>query len=98
MIAEDAAAARHGKADASALAWTGDAVIGRSAQIQEGRSPSSRSCFAHGESGAGRRIDLAAMVRFGNLDVPLGPEALGRLLDQTGEQVDAEGEVGRLHH
>ncbi len=39
--------------------------------------------------------DLHAVMGFGNLDVPVGPERLGGALDELGEQRDPERRIGR---
>ena len=51
---------------------------------------------AEQQGGAGRRVELVAVVHLDDLDVPVGPEPPRRLLDQRAQQIDAERGVGGL--
>ena len=46
--------------------------------------------LAEHQRGSRRRIHLVAVMHFKNFDVPVGPQAAGRFLDQLAKQVDAE--------
>ena len=46
------------------------------------------------QRGAGRRVDLVAVMHFHDLDVPVRAEPGGDLLDQTEQQVDPETGIG----
>ena len=54
--------------------------------------------FAEEQRGAGRRVDLVAVVHLEDLDVEIVVERLRRLADEHGEEIDAEAHVARLDH
>ena len=51
--------------------------------------------FAEQQRGAGRRIDLHAVVHLEDLDVVIRPERPRRVAHQLGEQIDAEAHIAR---
>src|SRR5690242_17989297 len=68
------------------------------AELLKGRAASFRRRLTEQQCGAGRRVDLRAMVHFEDFDVPFGPEARGRLLDQPAQEIDSDRRVRRTQH
>jgi hypothetical protein len=98
MVAGDAAAAQRREADPARAARAGDAVAAPLAHVVEGDAAAFRRRGAEQQGGAGRRVDLVAMVHLDDLDVPILAEPRRRLAHEEGEQVYAERHVGALKH
>src|SRR5262249_45942359 len=82
---------------AAFFARTGDAVIGLGLEFGEIGAAAARRSLSDRKSGARRRIDLAAMMRLEDFDVPVSSQPRRRLLDQAEEQIDAERKVAVAH-
>ena len=95
MVADHRAAAQRGEADrcrrCRAPVWPSRT---RTLFSRKPDAAAARGGLAEQQRGAGGRIDLVAVVHLEDLDVEiLGLERLRRLLDQDGEQVDAEAHI-----
>jgi drug/metabolite transporter (DMT)-like permease len=97
MIANDIAAAQHGKADVAALARPGDTVARPlGGMIEIDAAPLGRRA-AQRQRRAGGRIDLGAMMHLDDLDIPVGIEGTRDLPHQLQEERDAEAHVRCQH-
>ena len=98
VIARRAAAAQRRKADMAGHARPGDAVAAPVADRAEIDAASERRGRAQRQRGARWRIDLVAMVQFGNLDIPIRPQRARRIGDKPGEQGHPQAGIGGLEH
>src|SRR5438067_6981997 len=74
VLAGDVAAAQRGEADIAAPPWSGLAVAHALRDAVEIDAAAFRRGAAEGEGGAGRCVDLVAMVHLEHLDVVIGAE------------------------
>ena len=97
VLAHDAAAAHHRKADGSRPARAGDAAARALDHLVQVHPAPARRRAAQHQGGAGRSIDLAPVVGLEYLDVVVGRRQDPRgLLDQAEQHVHAERIVARL--
>ncbi len=93
MIADNGSSAQRRKADRARGAGTRMPVAGPQRQIFEVPAATLRCGLAQQESRAGRRIDLHAMMHFGDFNIELGAERAGGLFDESGEEIDPEAHI-----
>ncbi len=93
VLADDRPTAQRREADGAALARARLPVAAAHGVVLEADTPALGGGFAQQQRGAGRRVDLVAVVHFQDLDVEVGVERLGGLAHESGEQVDAEAHV-----
>ena len=96
VIARDRSSAQGREADRAFLARAGQPGAPVGAVVGERHAAACRRRLAEQQRGARRRVDLVAMVRLDDLDVPIVPEPLRRLAYQRRQQRDAERGVSRL--
>ena len=90
VIADDRTAADAGQPDRALGPRARQPRAAIDAQFGQRRPPSARRGFAKQDRGAGRRIDLVAVMRLDDFDIPVGAEPSCRLADQLCEQRDAQ--------
>ena len=98
MIPRHFAAAQGGKANAPGFARASHTVAAaHGIGAQRNTAPGCRR-FAEQQSRARGCVDLAAVVCFDNLDIPVLAKPAGGLAHQMGEQGDAQRGVAGLQH
>src|SRR5215472_3285089 len=95
MIAGRVADAHRIKADVAGAPRAGDAVAGPLLDLFKFHAPPRRRGAAERERGARWSVDLAAMMHLDDLDIKIGAEALGDVLDDAQHYVDAEAHIRR---
>lgn len=97
MLADNIAASDCGKTDVAAIACAGDAIAARDFGCVQRDVTACGGGFAQHQRGAGGGIDLVAVMRFDDLDIPVGVQSGGDFLGQAGEKVDAKAHVASLN-
>ena len=96
VIADDRTAADAGQPDRALGPRTRQPCTAVDAQFGQRRPPPARRGLAKQDRGAGRSIDLVAVMRFDDLDIPVGAEARRCLAHQLREQRDTKRGIARL--
>ena len=94
VLADIVAAAQRREADRARRPRPGDAVAPAHRDLAELRAARRSRRPPQRQRGAGRRIDLVAVVHLHDLDVPVRAEPRRDLLDETQQQVDPETGIG----
>src|ERR1019366_1517265 len=97
VIADDRPAAQRRKADIANRAQAGVAVTHADGMVFEGNPTAFRGASAEQKRGPGGCIDLHAMMHLDDLDIIFGTQRAGGLFGESGEEIDTEAHVSRVH-
>src|SRR5271169_4395627 len=95
MIADSVAAAQRRKTDVAPAARSGDAVTGALLDLFEHDLSAGRGRAPERQRRARRCVDLAAVVRLHDLDVPIGAETARGFFDDAEQHIDPEAHIRR---